>query len=286
MNRYSFSSNEPIRVYNSLSGALYNPQRTAREDTQTDFHFIRRSCSGLTGEIAVNGPGVKIVPFLDRFHPVREDHRAEVTVAAIDAFDEEVVVSITRKGGGDFVIELLDGGKEKSMYKLPLNYYIPEEDRHATILSNIGKYATMTVLLNVMAPTDFRPIPENIDEFSFRAERSFTSIETGRHYLIARRPGMIGLRENYVVGLEVDEKERERRVKSSWFRFEHVQYQFHPAKFDDGTSGYAISALRKGIMSDASVVHHTAFEEGTYEFREVLRKMARDIDSVIEKEDE
>jgi hypothetical protein len=34
------------------------------------------------------------------------------------------------------------------------------------------------------------------------------------------------------------------------------------------------------------MVHHTDFEEGTYAFREVLRKMARDIDSVIEKEDE
>lgn len=284
MERHSFSSNEPIRVYNVLSGVVYNPQRITNDDPQTAFKFVRRSVSGLTGEIVTNGPGVKVVHFLDRFHGIRED-RDTIVMAVVDVYDEEVPVRIERNGG-DYVIERVNGGKETVLYRMPVRYYIEEEDKHINVLSNIGVYATMTVLMNVMDPAQFRPVPENIDEFSFRAERSFTSVETGRHYLVARRPGFVGIRENYIVGLEIADKAREKRVRESWFVFEGVHYQFHHTILDDGRDGYAISCLRGGIMSDTMVVDHVSFEEGDYDFRDILRKMARELYSMMEEKED
>lgn len=271
---YEFSSSKPVGVYDRLNEQVYDPQSYTRDSAPQCFKYVSRSMSGLTGSVITNGPGVMVVPVLDRHHNLSEADRTNLEFAAIRTSGGDIAISI-RKVGGMIYINRESNGKDPKFYRIPRYWHDNEEEpEFFNVTTQLGMYDTTTVLLHLVG--DVLMHPEVVDEFVMRAVGAVEVRD--KYFKVERLPGQVGCIENYVLGLEITEDDFRQRYKSSKFMFEGTEYQFHRTKHPtEYCDAYAIRCLYRLRISEPVVVKWTDFESASYDFREVCRELKRSI---------
>lgn len=271
---YEFSSSHQVMVYDRLNEQAYDPQSYTRDSAPQCFKYVARSMSGLTGSVITNGPGVMVVPVLDRHHNLTEADRTNLEFAAIRTADGNIPISI-RKVGGNIYINRESSSKVPKCYRIPRYWHDNEEEpEFFNVTTQLGMYDTTTVLLHLVG--DALMHPDVADEFCMRAVGAVEVRD--RYFRVERLPGMPGCIENYVLGLEITEDDYRQRYKSSKFMFEGAEYQFHRTKHPtEYCDAYAVRCLYRRKISEPVVVKWTDFESASYDFRELCRELKRSI---------
>ena len=270
---YEFSSSHQVMVYDRLNEQVYDPQSYNRDSAPQCFKYVSRSMSGLTGSVVTNGPGIMVVPVLDRHHNLTEADRTKLEFAAIRTADGNIAISI-RKVGGMIYINRESNGKDPKFYRIPRYWHDNEEPEFFNVTTQLGMYDTTTVLLHLVG--DILMHPEVVDEFGTRAVGAISVRD--RYFKVERLPGQVGCIENYVLGLEITEDDFRQRYKSSKFMFEGTEYQFHQTKHPtEYCDAYAIRCLYRRKVSEPVVVKWIDFESASSDFREVCRELKRRI---------
>ena len=276
---HPFSSSNPIAVYSKYNNQIYDPQTYARTGAPCDFmEIVHKSQTGLTGGLRVKGPGVVVVPVLDRHHISHEVYDGEpIMCAVLGSRNELIPVELDFKD--EYITMFRHGGYRPAYYQT----IFKDDGEPRKIKSNIGAYNTVTVLMHYFG-YDLVPFTQVhcTDDFEFRSSRVFRIDNKYHHlspsadgwYLVTRRPGHVSLYENMVFTIKIDEDEVLDRSTKNVFGFREAQFRYirnyHAHLEDDTVTLRAEHGLVRGELETVSA---KSFDECDTEFMTLLSQM-------------